>query len=164
MARWLINKSKEHTILPFLRKYNPSNTFLFFPQPDSLRWNLAWTLAFMLVWFINVSNWTGMRYTLLLFLFCGTFSICAQETILASNEILPQKTIVESKEELPTSMTWPFQLHGGLIMVEACIDDHRQQFLLDSGAPNLFINGKVKSLIYFYMTISNSHTSNIIFF
>lgn len=83
-----------------------------------------------------------MKYWLIFLLFGLASSSFAQEEWTPEFTEIGQ-TFVE-KYELGESLCYPFKLQGGLILVEACLDDQANQFLLDSGAPSLFVNEKVE--------------------
>ncbi|MEM8907058.1 MAG: retropepsin-like aspartic protease [Bacteroidota bacterium] len=96
-----------------------------------------------------------MRFYLLHLVFLCSMALTAQDALMASKAIFEREMLEgeivldfpprapKERSQAKENARWPFQLQGGLILVEACVDDHKTPFLLDSGAPNLFINGVV---------------------
>jgi len=102
-----------------------------------------------------------MRYLLTLFCLQLISTLSAQDSWLASNQEFPKNQSVESPMKKAVERHWPFELKGGLILIEACVDDHRKQFLLDSGAPNLFLNGSVDKEAAKFSAVGMSGTLDI---
>ncbi|MEM9823586.1 MAG: hypothetical protein AAF985_21050, partial [Bacteroidota bacterium] len=73
----------------------------------------------------------------------STTTVSSQEDWIASSQKIPFHLLGDIPVAKAKSIQFPFQMSGGLILVEAYINDQRKPFLLDSGAPNLFLNGKV---------------------
>ncbi len=83
-----------------------------------------------------------MRYLKLL---CFFF-VCGQISFAQSFELLSAVSEVTNVEERPEKMTSDneatihFTLNGGLILLEAALASGTDNFILDTGAPNLFLN------------------------